>query len=373
MTDQAMNAGRPRAALFNSPNRFKLVVFGANVSGGCSITTAEGAIEVTWEESKRIAQLADRLGFEAIIPVARWKGFGGTTNFNDRCFEAFTWAAGIAAVTDNIQMFATMQVPTVHPVRAAKEAATIDHISNGRFGINMVAGWNEGEIRMFGIPQRPHDERYAFSGEWATLVKRIWAEDTFDFEGRFFQMPGVHSEPKPLQRPGPAIMSAGQSPAGCEFAARHADVQFIFLPDLTATARIVADLKRNAREKYGREIKVMTPAYVVCGDTEQEARDYYDYYVHRKGDWEAARNLVRGISPNSESAPYEDQKFVEALVAGYGALPLVGTADQIVERIAELSAAGIDGVTMSWVDYTAGLLQYERELLPRLRAAGLRD
>jgi len=269
-------------------------------------------------------------------------------------------------------MFATMQVPTVHPVRAAKEAATIDHISNGRFGINMVAGWNEGEIRMFGIPQRPHDERYAVSDEWATLVKRIWAEDTFDFEGRFFQMPDVHSEPKPLQRPGPAIMSAGQSPAGCEFAARHADVQFIFLPDLSATARIVADLKRNAREKYGREIKVMTPAYVVCGDTEQEARDYYDYYVHQKGDWEAARNLVRGISPNSESAPYEDQKFVEALVAGYGALPLVGTADQIVERIAELAAAGIDGVTMSWVDYTSGLLQYERELLPRLRAAGLR-
>ena len=370
--DVSPTDGRPRAALLNSPNRFKLAVFGANVSGGCSITDAEGAIEVSWEESRRIAQLADRAGIEAMIPVARWKGFGGTTNFNDRCFETFTWAAGVAAVTERIQMFATMQVPTVHPVRAAKEAATIDHISNGRFGINMVAGWNEGEVRMFGIPQRPHDERYAVSDEWATLIKRIWQEDTFDFDGRFFQMPGVHSEPKPVQRPGPAIMSAGQSPAGSDFAARHADVQFIFLPDLTATQRIVTDLKRNALEKYGRRLKVMSLAYVVCRHTEQEAREYYDYYVHRKGDWEAARNLIRGFGANSESAPCEDEKFVEAIVAGYGALPLIGTPDQIVDRLLALSNQGIDGVTLSWVNYTEGLQQYERELLPRLRAAGLR-
>jgi alkanesulfonate monooxygenase SsuD/methylene tetrahydromethanopterin reductase-like flavin-dependent oxidoreductase (luciferase family) len=364
--------GREAAALLNEENRFKLAVFGANVSGGCSVTSAAGTIAVTWPESRHIAQLADRAGLDAMIPVARWRGFGGATNFNDRCFETFTWAAGVAAVTERIQVFATMQVPTLHPVRAAKEAATIDHISGGRFGLNLVAGWNEAEIRMFGLDQRPHDERYGVSDEWATVIKRAWAEQQFDFDGRYFQLPGVHSEPKPLQRPGPLIMSAGQSPAGSAFAARHADLQFIFLHDLARTGELVAGLKARALADYGRRLKVMSLAYVVCRDTEQEARDYYDYYVHEMGDWAAARNLVAGANQNMQSADTADPAVLEALVAGYGALPLVGTADQIVTRMGELAAAGLDGLTLSWVDYAAGISQYESELLPRLRAQGLR-
>ncbi len=363
---------RPAAALLDARNRFKLAVFGANVSGGCSVTSAAGTIAVTWPESRHIAELADRAGLDAMIPVARWRGFGGATNFNDRCFETFTWAAGIAAVTERIQVFSTMQVPTLHPVRAAKEAATIDHISGGRFGLNLVAGWNEAEIRMFGLDQLPHDERYAVSDEWANVIKRAWSEDQFDFDGRYFRLPGVHSEPKPVQRPGPLIMSAGQSPAGSAFAARHADLQFIFLHDLSRTAELVATLKARALAEHGRELKVMSLAYVVCRDTEQEARDYYQYYVHEVGDWQAARNLVAGANQNLQSADTSDPAVLEALVAGYGALPLVGTPDQIAARMAELAAAGLDGLTLSWVDYAAGISQYEQQLLPRLRALGLR-
>ncbi len=373
MTHTHANNGRATAALLNEQNRFKLAVFGTNVSGGCSVTEAAGTIAVTWPESRQIAQLADRAGFDAIIPVARWRGFGGTTNFNDRCFETFTWAAGIAAVTERIQVFSTMQVPTLHPVRAAKEAATIDHISGGRFGLNLVAGWNEPEIRMFGLAQLPHDERYAVSDEWATVIKRSWAENDFDFDGRYFKLPSVRSEPKPIQRPGPLIMSAGQSPAGSAFAARHADLQFIFLHDLPRTAEIVAGLKARALNEHGRHLKVMSAAYVVCCDTEQEARDYYHHYVHEKGDWQAARNLAANANQNMQSADTTDPAVLEALVAGYGALPLVGSADQIVERIRELADAGLDGLTLSWVDYTSGIVQYEKELLPRLRALGLRQ
>jgi len=364
---------RPRAVLLNGANRFKLAVFGANVSGGCSITSAAGTVQVDWPESRRLARLADAAGLDAMIPVARWRGFGGATNFNDRCFETFTWAAGIAAVTTRIQVFATMHVPTVHPVLAAKEAVTIDHISGGRFGLNLVAGWNEPEIRMFGLEQRPHDERYAVADEWATVIKRIWSEDTFDFDGRYFRLPGVHGEPKPLQRPGPAIMSAGQSPAGTAFAARHADLQFIFVPDLAQAPAIIAGIKRNAREKHGREIRVMSLASIVCRTTEQAARDYYHHYVHEKGDWAAAANMVAGAAPNSQSADFRDDRFIEAVVAGYGAIPLIGTPDQVADAMLQLADAGLDGVTLSWVDYEHGIRQYAEELLPRLRARGLRE
>ena len=143
-----------------SDHTLKLAVFGTNVSHGCSMTEAEGTIAVEWAESVRLAKAAERLGIEAMVPVARWRGFGGNTNFNHRSFETYTWAAGLAAATEKIMIFSTSHVPTIHPVLAAKQAATIDHISGGRFGLNIVAGWNDTEIAMFGSPQKDHDDRY---------------------------------------------------------------------------------------------------------------------------------------------------------------------------------------------------------------------
>ena len=140
-----------QAPLLASPHKFKLAVFAFNGSGGLTITSADGPPEVSWEESKRIAVMADEAGMDAIIPIGRWRGFGGELNFNHRSFETFTWAAAIAAITERIQVFATFHVPTVHPVRAAKEIATIDHISGGRFGLNILAGWQAEELAMFGL------------------------------------------------------------------------------------------------------------------------------------------------------------------------------------------------------------------------------
>ena len=149
--------------VLSSPNKLKLAIFGVNVSSGCSMTDMPETIKVEWDESVRIAQAADAAGIEGMVPVARWRGMGGSVNFNHRNFDPFTWAAGLAAVTENIALFSTIHIPTVHPVRAAKTVATIDHISGGRFCLNMVAGWNDAEIGMFGAPQKGHDERYDVS------------------------------------------------------------------------------------------------------------------------------------------------------------------------------------------------------------------
>lgn len=373
-TTVAAAESRPGAALLNSPSRFKLAAFGFNVSGGCSMTSAEGTVEVDWPESVRIAQLAERVGFEAVIPVARWKGYGGDTNFNDRCFEPLAWAAGLASLTSRIQVFSTVHVPTLHPVRAAKETATIDHISGGRFGLNIVAGNNDSEIGMFESHLLDKAERYAVADEWITLVKRLWNEDTFDFKGEYYVAPGAHSEPKPRQRPGPVLMSAGASPTGSDFAARNADVHFTTLNDVSGIEGIrahVAELKANSRARYGREVKVMTGLHVACRDTEQEARDYFNYYVHEKGDWAGLHSLIKVLIPGSDGQPPTEEIGIN-FVAGYGAIPLVGTPEQVVDQIVELADAGLDGATMSWVDYAYGLEQYERDLLPLLQEAGIR-
>lgn len=373
-TVSSLRADRSQSLLL-SGNKLKLAVFGANVSGGCAMTSAEGTIKVDWDESKRIARAAERAGIEAMIPVARWRGFGGDTNFNHRCFETYTWAAGLAAATEKIMVFATSHVPTIHPVLAAKAAATIDHISGGRFGLNIVAGWNAEEIAMFHPSQREHDERYAVADEWITLIKQLWTEErTFDFAGTYFTVPNAYSEPKPVQQPHPVVMSAGLSPAGRRFAAKHADLNFVLLPDLEVGRGVIAEIKELARREFGREILVFGMGYVVCRDTEREAREFVHYYVHEKGDWQGVRNLLNILLPNSQSASQEQFEAMAAnFIAGYSALPLVGTAEQVVEGMQRMSDAGMDGITLSWVDYESGLEQFQEQILPLLIETGLRQ
>jgi len=360
--------------LTRNDHALKLAVFGVNVSGGCSMTSAPGTIEVSWPETRAIALAAENAGFDGLIPVARWKGMGGQTNFNHRNFEPFTWASAVAAVTERIGVFSTCHVPTAHPVRVAKEAATIDQVANGRFCLNIVAGWNEKEIGMFGIDQLPHDERYDVADDWISLCKALWRSDAeFDYSGPYFDSPGAYSEPKPVQSGGPVIMSAGNSERGLAFAAKHADLNFVVASDLSAAGRSASNVKALAAAQ-GRSIQVFGQAYVVCRDSQAEAERFVEHYVNELGDWEGVRNLLDVLIPNSESALGDQWEAMAGnMIAGYGALPLVGTADHIVDGLLAFKAAGLDGVTLSWVDYLAGIEQFREVLLPRLIEAGLRE
>jgi len=373
--DNLAASRRAHNPLFND-NRFKLGVFGTNVSNGCAITLADGRLETTWPNTKLITTLADQAGLEALVPVARWKGFGGPTNFNGSCFETYTWAAGVAAITERAAVFSTSHVPTVHPIMAAKQATTIDHISGGRFALNVVCGWFQPELEMFGAPIMEHDTRYEYAAEWLEIVRRLWTtEDEFDYEGRFFRIQKGFHEPKPLQRPFPPIMNAGGSPKGQRFAAQHADMAFIVLQqhDYDAAKAQIDSLRRLAREEFRRELQVWCSAYVVCRPTEHEARDYLNYYVGDKGDWEAVENLTRIMGIQAEVLPPEAlEAFKFHFIAGWGGYPLVGTPAQIVDTMEMLSRAGLDGVVLSWVNYQAELQQWIDEVLPLMEQAGLR-
>jgi dimethylsulfone monooxygenase len=363
-----------QAPLLASPHKFKLAVFAFNGSSGLTITSAEGPPEVSWAESKRIAVMADRAGMDAIIPIGRWRGFGGELNFNHRSFETFTWAAAIAAVTEKIHVFATFHVPTVHPVRAAKEIATIDHISEGRFGLNILAGWQADELAMFGHTQREHDERYDFAEEWTEFVLKIWEEEgEFDWDGKYFQSPGVYSNPKPIQKDRPTFMSAGASPRGREFATKYADLNFILVPTLDQAPPLAAEIKAKGKEN-GRDIQVFGNSYIVVGDTEKEAKDTLRHYVGEKGDWAGAWNLINNLIPNSSSASADEYRGMAFnFMAGYSGAPLVGTPEQVVEGMLKMSEAGVDGVTVGWLDYEEGIRNYSEQLQPLMVEAGLRE
>ena len=282
----------------------------------------------------------------------------------------------MAAVTQTLQVFATLHVPTVHPVLAAKMGATIDHISGGRFGLNIVAGWQPEEIAMFGSAQREHDERYEVADEWAQVVDQLWSTPgESDFDGRFFEVPGGFLEPKPLQQPRPVVMSAGISPAGRRFAAMHADLVFVAIADPSATADTVADVKRFAREEHGNELRVFGRAHVTCKESTAGAQAAYQHYILDHGDREAGENVLRMLMGNSQTIDYksaEHQALVEAVVRGYFAHSVVGTPEEVTEQFSDLADAGLNGVAVTWNDYEEGLDQLEQRILPLMVEAGLR-
>lgn len=367
MTDAATNP------LF-CDNRMKLGIIAMNCSHGSTITTAENSWEMTWPDTREVAIAADRAGLEVLLPVARWKGYGGPTNFNNRTFETYSWASAVAAVTGHSCIFSTSHVPLIHPVAAAKQCATIDHVSGGRFALNIVCGWFRNEFEMFGAEWREHDLRYEYAAEWLDFVRRIWAEEAeFDYDGRWFTARKVWSQPKPIQETMP-IMNAGGSPAGQRFAATQADMNFVILKEheVEAGRRQIDALKSMARAA-GREVQSWIHVYVVCRDTEREARDYLDYYVRRRGDREAADNLLEifGIQSQTLDAAALDA-FRFHFIAGHGGYPLVGTPERIVDEIDKLIEIGIDGILMSWVDYKAELRQWIDEVLPLMEQNGQR-
>ena len=360
--------------LFDESQKLKLGLFSFNVSGGMMATTTPTSYEVSWEHTKQIALQAERMGFEALVPVGRWRGFEGRTNFAGESFETYTWAAGLAEATERIMVFATSHVPTVHPVLAAKQAVTIDHISSGRFGLNVVMGWFTHEMEMFGGKQKEHDERYQYGLEWVEIVKRLWTEDEpFDFDGRYFQLRGARALPKPIQTPHPVLVNAGSSPAGIDFSARAVDISFVGMGTYEMGEAAASAVRKRAREQYGRPMSTMTYATIVCRDTEREARRDYQEMVDNI-DWEAIDYLTRVFGLEGQS--YGDAESVRKLrtqfALGWGGMTFVGTPGQVVDQLARVSQIGIDGVMLGFLDYVVELEHFDRTVMPLLRQVGLR-
>ena len=364
-------------ALFND-NRLKLGTFCTNISGGGAISTIDGTYQATWPETVRISQIADDAGFEALVPVARWRGFGGKTNFNGRNFETYTWAAGLGALTHTTTVFSTSHVPTIHPIVAAKQATTIDHISGGRFALNVVCGWFEPELRMFGSPMMEHDTAYEYAAEWLEVVKLLWTrEDEFDFEGKWFKIDKGFHQPKPIQKPFPCVMNAGFSPVGREFALKHSDVTFTNFRgagyDLIKTQ--IAEFRARARKEYGREIGIWINTTMIMGDTLKDAQALYHETVEEKGDWEAIENMfnINGMYTRVDRRQTDDiMALKRRYMAGWGGELCIGTPEMLADELEKISDLGVDGAVMTFPRFEDGIRRFVAEVVPLLIQKGLR-
>ncbi|MQA10218.1 MAG: LLM class flavin-dependent oxidoreductase [Pseudonocardiaceae bacterium] len=353
---------------------FKLGLFSPNCTGGLAVTKISERWGATWEDNLRLARLADEVGVDFILPIARWIGYGGETNFHEGVLEPVPWASALLATTERVVVFATVHTAFNHPVVSAKQLATVDQVGGGRAGVNIVAGWNQPEYHAMGVElPSEHDDRYAMAQEWWDHVRALWTrEGRYDLDGRFYSLKGVESMPKPVQGILP-VLNAGSSTQGRAFAARNANFVFTIIGDAEEGERVVAQLTASARADYRRTVGVMSPAHLVCRATRAEAEEYLHYYAEEYADWEAVDNLMRLQGMHAQSFTKEMlATFRSRFAAGHGTCPLIGSPDDVADEIEKYAKAGLSGMTLSFVDYVAELEQFAAEVIPRLEAKGIR-
>lgn len=368
-----------RNAVLLDGNALKLGLFGANCASGRTYATLPERWEASWTNNVQLAQLADATGVECMIPIARWKGYGGVSNPNGSSFESIAWACGLLAVTQYVNVFCTVHVSLHHPLVAAKQMATADHIGQGRFGVNLVCGWNEDEFQMFGVTPHEHDARYAQGEEWWSIVTQTWSGTApFDYNGTYYRLREVQGLPSPHEAQTPLMMNAGSSPAGRRFAIRHANMHFDAVNSSEASSTRIAETKHLARA-CGRQLQVWTPVGIICRPTQQEAQEYMQHVIEH-ADQGALGYLADSHARDAHrrSAPERAWQYSEASplarrVLARGAYCVIGTPDVIAQEMVRLHTAGFDGLALNFVDYLAELPYFAAEVLPRLERLGLRN
>ncbi|MGF9663330.1 LLM class flavin-dependent oxidoreductase [Arthrobacter crystallopoietes] len=354
---------------------FKLGLFSPNCSGGLAVTKIDERWSASWEDNLRMARIADEAGIDFLLPIARWIGYKGETNFHGHVLDPTVWAAGLLASTQRIAVFSTVHTAFNHPLVVAKQLATLDQLGGGgRAGLNIVAGWNQPEYIAMGVdmPQE-HDARYAFAQEWWDVIRDAWSQEgIFDHDGEFFRLKNVESEPKPLGGRVP-VLNAGSSGQGRSFAAKNSDFVFTIIPDAETGRGIVAGLKEQARADNSRDVGVFTLGHVVCRPTRAEAEEYVRYYADENADWGAVDYLMglQGLHAQSFT-PEMLANMRSRFASGHGSLPIFGTPDDVAEGVAAVHRAGFDGMTVAFVDYAGELPYFAEEVLPRLEAMGVR-
>ncbi len=340
-------------------------VFLPIANGGWIISKTTPKLDGLWKQNLDAALLADRVGLDFVMSMGKWRGFGGETNHWGVSLESATMMAAIAQATSRVKVWATMHTLLHNPAVAAKMIATIDHISGGRAGLNIVAGAYRAEFDQMGAwdDTLSHDERYALTEEWTMVVKRLWSEPSVNHHGRFFQMRDCVSDPKPLSRPRPQLICAGVSDRGLNFAAREADACFIGGRSLEEH-RDASRRARAAAGEVGRNIKTYAMCTLVAADTDAKAEALAQRY--RDGvDMGAVLEMLRswGLQEDRLDAVARQQGAFMTQTA-------IGSYDTCADRLERfLTEAELDGVMMIFPDYVEGLTAFGEAILPALHKA----
>ena len=314
------------------------------VFGGWLRNVENENMQATWSYVKQLAQRSEAIGFDLTL-IAE-------LNLNDikgmeaPSLDAWSTAAALAAVTERIELMVAVR-PTFHlPALLAKQAANIDHISNGRLTLNVVSSWWAEEARKYGVTFEQHDDRYARTKEWLDVLDGTWKQDHFSYSGKYYRVEDNVLEPKPVSKPRPTLYAGGESPAAKELIAEKCDAYLMHGDPPERVAEKIKDLRERRARHNLPPLKFGVAGYAVVRQTQREAEDEVrritDVQQSAAGyanyrEWLAGTQLEQRVSPEDYSVSNR------GLRSG-----LVGTPEQVAERLAGFEKVGVDLVLLQF-------------------------
>lgn len=326
-----------------------------------------------------IVRKADELGFEVAFSRTQWLPKGGYDG--EASLDAFVALGAMAAVTKNIMLISTIHVlyGPLHPLHIAKYGATLDHISKGRWGINIVTGHRAIEHQMFGWNRIEHDKRYEMAAEMFDVVNSLWNEtENLTYEGCVspWKLENAWITPKPIYGR-PILVNATGSPAGIDFAVRYSDLIFITSPGgvhIESALRTLPDhiaIIKNAAKAAGRTIKVLINPVIVSRDTPEETEAYLHNIVDGMEETPGTTQFHQYDSDAHAWRGRLDPRNPRGFNLG-GNVEIIGSPEKVVEQLAALHGVGIDGVQLGFYDWKIDFDHFAAKILPLLKKAGLR-
>lgn len=342
-------------------------------NNGWLISTTSPQYKPSFDLNRTIVEKAERFGFDFALSMIKLRGFGGPSQFWDYNLESFTLMAGLAAVTSRIQLFATCAVLTMPPAIAARMAVTVDSISHGRFGVNLITGWQRAEYTQMGIwPGSSHyARRYDYCTEYVEIMKELWTTGRSDYKGDFFQMDDCRLLPMP-EKPIP-IICAAQSDAGTRYAAQHADYNFCAAFGYNTPKAIEPSVSRlvKATQETGRKCGALILVMIIADETDAAAEAKWNHYVEG-ADLEALawRDHQASDDPTKDpfAGPNRRQWLAEKRLPTNQGI-LCGSYAKVARMLDEMAEVpGVQGVMMTFDDFVIGMEQFGTRIMPLMRS-----
>ena len=319
------------------------------------------------EYNVKLGQMAEQAGVEYALTAARFSA----AHLADGQHEAVALSEFILARTQKLKVIVATLTGMWHPGVIAKMLCTADNLSNGRVGVNVISGWFREEYTKFGVHWLEHDERYRLTEEYMQVLKGCWTQEGFTLKGDFFRINEYTLSPQPVQKPHPEIFQAGSSTVAKNIAARYSDWHFNNGSNVEVFKKR-ADEVRALAVANGRHIRIGMNGFLIARDTEKEARDTYKE-IMRLADWDTVKQYSEQVKEAGKSTKdgvglWTDAKLEDLVQWNNGFKPnLIGTPEQIAERIVAFKDAGLGLLLMGFLHFQEEIEYFGKRVVPLVR------